>query len=343
MFFFIDEIALYDRQIRLWGITTQLRLRTTKVLVINLGGIGTEIVKNLVLGGINTIEILDHSRIKSEDFACQFFLPNDESIIGQYKLPHVIDNIRDLNNRVNLNINYETTGFGDAEYLKQFDLVIGTELTKSEIIRLNWLTRKLNIPLYLSGMHGKFGYVITDLIKHESTNERVKSNIAKEINSKISLHKTITNIVPIENDTTKELITVTDEFYPIESIFNSQKLKDQLTKKQFKQISPCFPMILALLDIERPTVDFESDIDIELLKQKTLQVCHNLGISTDLITDEYLQLLSRQAFAEFPPTSAILGGTLSQDVIQFLSKKESPINNVLILDAIKSEMPIYSL
>ena len=31
-----DEIALYDRQIRLWGQDVQLRLRATKVLVINL-------------------------------------------------------------------------------------------------------------------------------------------------------------------------------------------------------------------------------------------------------------------------------------------------------------------
>ena len=68
-----DEIALYDRQIRLWGTSTQLKLRSTKILVINLGAIGSEIVKNLVLGGINTIEILDNSTIQPQDFAAQFF------------------------------------------------------------------------------------------------------------------------------------------------------------------------------------------------------------------------------------------------------------------------------
>lgn len=70
-----DEIALYDRQIRLWGTSTQLKLRSTKILVINLGAIGSEIVKNLVLGGINTIEILDNSTIQPQDFAAQFFYP----------------------------------------------------------------------------------------------------------------------------------------------------------------------------------------------------------------------------------------------------------------------------
>lgn len=54
-------------------------------------------------------------------------------------------------------------------------------------------------------------------------------------------------------------------------------------------------------------------------------------------------MFSRCAFTEFAPISAIVGGTVAQDVIQYLSGKESPINNVLILDSITLEMPIYLL
>ncbi|KAK6877790.1 DNA damage tolerance protein RHC31 [Candida tropicalis] len=337
-----DEIALYDRQIRLWGITTQLRLRTTKILIINFKGIGTEIVKNLVLGGINTIEILDDSIIKPEDFTCQFFLPNNDEIIGELKLPHVVDNIRELNNRVNLNINTQTLYDMKDDYFKKFDLIIGTELNKKDMIYINEISRNLNIPLYLSGTHGMFGYIITDLIKHESTKEQNIGNVKRIIGTKLSLHKTISQIEKISGEDEKELVTITDEFSPIKTIFNSKKLKDQLTKRQFKRISPSFPIIFALLDIEKPE-NVEDDVSIELLKRKTLEVCKDLEIPPELITDDYFQLLSHQAFTEFAPVTAILGGALSQDVIQFLSKKESPINNVLILDSVKSEMPIYQL
>ena len=74
-----DEIALYDRQIRLWG-TSAIEITFNKILVINLGAIGSEIVKNLVLGGINTIEILDNSTIQPQDFAAQFLPNNDEEV-----------------------------------------------------------------------------------------------------------------------------------------------------------------------------------------------------------------------------------------------------------------------
>ena len=47
-----DEAALYDRQIRLWGIDAQKKLLSSKILLINMQGLGAEIAKNLVLSGI---------------------------------------------------------------------------------------------------------------------------------------------------------------------------------------------------------------------------------------------------------------------------------------------------
>ncbi|RCK65982.1 DNA damage tolerance protein RHC31 [Candida viswanathii] len=339
-----DEIALYDRQIRLWGITTQLRLRTTKVLIINLNGIGTEVVKNLVLGGINTIEILDDAVVRPEDFACQFFLPNDDCIVGELKLPFVVEHIRELNSRVNLDINTSALRDVDRSYFKRFDLIIGTDLNREDMVYVDGILRELNIPLYLAGAHGMFGYVITDLIKHESAKEQNIGNVKRVVGTKVSLHKTITKLEPVESEDKdeKEVVTITDEFTPVADVFTSKKLKEQLTKRQFKKVSPAFPILFALLGIERPR-DVEEDVPLELLKEKTVEVCRDLDIPVELVTEEYYKLLSRQAFTEFAPVSAILGGALSQDVIQFLSKKESPINNVLILDSIKLEMPIYQL
>ena len=38
-----DEAALYDRQIRLWGLNAQRRIRAARVLVAGLGGVGAEV------------------------------------------------------------------------------------------------------------------------------------------------------------------------------------------------------------------------------------------------------------------------------------------------------------
>ena len=54
-----EEFAQYDRQIRLWGLEAQKRLRQAKVLVAGLGGLGSEVVKNVVLAGVKAITLLD--------------------------------------------------------------------------------------------------------------------------------------------------------------------------------------------------------------------------------------------------------------------------------------------
>lgn len=343
----LDEIALYDRQIRLWGMATQLRLRSAKILVINLGAVGGEVVKNLVLGGINTLEILDSSKVKEEDFLAQFFLPNNDDIVGQLKLPVVIEQIKDLNNRVNLSANTSSLSsiFSDSQetnnYLAKFDLIIGTELAKSEMLTLNEYTRNLNIPLYVCGLHGMFGYIMSDLIHHTATSEKDAGNQPREPNTKINRCKTITN-VDYNKEENKEIVTIVDEFIPILEIFKSKELPKQLNRRQMKRLSAAFPLIFALFDIPR-LENPEDTIDIEELRNKLKEVCAQFEIPETVINDEYLRLFSNQAYTEFSPVSAILGGCLAQDVIQFLSKKESPLNNCLILDAVKSEMPIYLL
>ncbi|KAI5961899.1 AOS1 [Candida pseudojiufengensis] len=338
-----DEIALYDRQIRLWGMATQLRLRSTKILVINLGAIGSEAVKNLVLGGINSIEILDPSYVKIEDFTAQFFLPNDESIVGQLKLPLVFDKIRELNPAVNLSINTNSINelSKDYSYLKKFDLIIGTELTKSQIFALNQSTRELNIPLYISGMHGMFGYILVDLIKHVSVNEMNESSIPRKAGTELSRNKTIIK-VDSNKETKIDLVTIEDIYSTLKEIFNSKVLPTTLKRRELKKLD-ALTIIFALFDIERLDDSPESILDSELLWEKLIQTYENLGLDSSNISKDYFEEIKRQAFAEFSPTAAILGGTLAQDVIQYLSKNHSPINNVLILDAKEKAMPIYSM
>ena len=58
-----DEAALYDRQIRLWGVDAQRRLLSSRILLINMQGLGAEIAKNLVLGGVNCLTLLDSNEV----------------------------------------------------------------------------------------------------------------------------------------------------------------------------------------------------------------------------------------------------------------------------------------
>lgn len=54
-----DEAALYDRQIRLWGVEAQQRLGQSTILFHGFTAAASEICKNLVLAGIKAVTIND--------------------------------------------------------------------------------------------------------------------------------------------------------------------------------------------------------------------------------------------------------------------------------------------
>ena len=61
-----QEVTQYDRQIRLWGLEAQNRLRTSKILLFGLKPLGAEICKNLVLAGIGEISVCDSEPINEK-------------------------------------------------------------------------------------------------------------------------------------------------------------------------------------------------------------------------------------------------------------------------------------
>lgn len=60
-----EEAAQYDRQIRLWGLEAQKRLRASRVLLVGMKGLGAEIAKNLILAGVKGLTMLDHEQVSS--------------------------------------------------------------------------------------------------------------------------------------------------------------------------------------------------------------------------------------------------------------------------------------
>ena len=52
-----EEAKLYDRGIRLWGMSAQQRLRESAVLVLGVGELGAELCKNIVLAGVARVVV----------------------------------------------------------------------------------------------------------------------------------------------------------------------------------------------------------------------------------------------------------------------------------------------
>ena len=82
-----DEAAIYDRQIRVWGLDAQkrfeanvyslvlctdthmtcyssCRMRAANILVVGVDGMTGEVMKNIVLAGVNSVTLLDDREVR---------------------------------------------------------------------------------------------------------------------------------------------------------------------------------------------------------------------------------------------------------------------------------------
>src|SRR5271156_5571015 len=90
-----DEIALYDRQIRLWGIQAQEKLRCAKILLIGIKALANEVAKNLVLAGVGSLTVLDHEQVTESDLYSQFLVSDEH--MGQFRAEAALPQIQKLN------------------------------------------------------------------------------------------------------------------------------------------------------------------------------------------------------------------------------------------------------
>ncbi|ODQ80022.1 hypothetical protein BABINDRAFT_161667, partial [Babjeviella inositovora NRRL Y-12698] len=272
-----DEIALYDRQIRLWGMEAQQRLRSANILLINLSGVGTEVAKNLVLGGIGALTVLDSHTVIAEDLSCQFF--QTEADIGTSRVGAALARIQELNNRVVLTSETRSLSDVDEVWFGQFDIVIATELGRNEIVAVNDACRRHRVPFYAAGLHGLFGYVFVDLIEHRSTKVKpVNNKKLTPVGTVVNGVKTVVAVEAVEDKKvkpTEERVTVLDTYRPFRDTFLSTQLPQQLNRRQLKQLTPALPIILALFSQPRPAHVSQTIETFALSKEEVFRATEN--------------------------------------------------------------------
>ena len=80
---------LYSRQIAVYGLDAVRSLGESNVIINGLNGTSLEIIKHLILSGINKLSILDNSNVKLEDLSDCYYLSKED--IGKNKLSGTIN------------------------------------------------------------------------------------------------------------------------------------------------------------------------------------------------------------------------------------------------------------
>lgn len=156
------EIIQYDRQIRLWGLDAQKRLRGAKVCVIGLKSLGAEIVKNLVLAGIGEMSLVDNT-IPDEKT-----LLMTEGIKFETRAEASLQRVKELNPNVLVKLTPGWTEDKDKEFFDGYTLVVLADVySKSEIIRITTILRELEIKVIVGATFGLYGVGFNDFLHHE--------------------------------------------------------------------------------------------------------------------------------------------------------------------------------
>lgn len=152
----IDE-SLYSRQLYVLGHDAMRRMASSDVLISGLGGLGVEIAKNVILGGVKSVTLHDERSCTIADLSSQFYL--SDSSVGQNRALASCEQLSELNHYVPTTA---YTGPLTEDFLRKFRVVVLTGATWAEQERISALTHANNIALIIADTRGLFSRVFCD-------------------------------------------------------------------------------------------------------------------------------------------------------------------------------------
>ncbi|UPK93559.1 hypothetical protein LCI18_004494 [Fusarium solani-melongenae] len=342
-----DEIALYDRQIRLWGMAAQAKIQSANILLITIKALANEIAKNLVLAGIGSLTLLDGAVVTEADRGSQFFLSDDDSIIGQNRAQAASAALQKLNPRVRVHVDTEGVKTKGPSYFAGFDIVIATDLDPESFNIINTATRLNCKAFYAAGCHGLYGFIFSDLIEHDYVIQRDLGNVPT-IPGPETRTRTIVDVqTRKEGPKTIESVTKRELYSTWFLASDVGGLPEEYTqsRRRLKSVTPALSCLRALwefMQIQGGRVPSNRD-DLKMFTQIATQKHKALGLPSETLRPEFLRSFLQNLVSEISPVAAILGGQLAQDVINVLGQTQQPIQNMVVFDGNTMEGLMYPL
>jgi len=336
-----DE-SLYSRQLYAIGKDTMTSLVSSRVLIIGLNPLGTEIAKNLILSGVGMLTIADNQKITENDFG-NYYISDKE--INKNRADVIGNKLRELNNNCTIN---KYSGDITKELLAKYHLIVFVDCSfklNEFYYDLNEFCRSKNIKTIFCGSRGFYGFIFCDFVNYltnDPNGEKIKTGLIVSHND-----KKCTTDKPHDmcNDTSFKLINSNTiyritkilsitEFTidkPIESdLCEYVEIKDNLMIK-FKSLresvtNPEF-VFVDYSDFDMPAK--LHDINVKILSSENNKF-ENLNLS-----DEIISKIVNAYDGFLTPMNSVIGGLVAHNIIVGVSNKYTPINQWLYYDCLK--------
>ena len=155
----IEIDYIWSRQLILWGIEGQKRIRNSTVFIAGAGALGNEVAKNLAMLGIKRLIIVDNDRVELSNINRMIFF--DRADVGKSKAKVLAEKIYKKFPYVEVWASNKSLEEIPINYFLKSNLVISCLDNILTRIFLTDISRKYNIPIIDGGISGHHARVQT--------------------------------------------------------------------------------------------------------------------------------------------------------------------------------------
>ncbi|KAK9815937.1 hypothetical protein WJX72_012289 [[Myrmecia] bisecta] len=159
------EAAVYDRQLRVWGVETQKRLNAARILILGCTGLAAEVAKNIVLAGVGSLTLMDDSPCST----CppgNFLVPADATPT-QSVAEVSVQTLQEMNPLVKVEARKGSiASLQDRSLVKDYNVVLLIGPPSRLAQQLDEECSKHGVAFYVAASRGTTSYMFADLHTH---------------------------------------------------------------------------------------------------------------------------------------------------------------------------------
>uniref|UniRef100_A0A8C7XMU7 E1 ubiquitin-activating enzyme n=1 Tax=Oryzias sinensis TaxID=183150 RepID=A0A8C7XMU7_9TELE len=328
----IDE-GLYSRQLYVLGHEAMKRMQNSNVLISGMRGLGVEIAKNVILGGVRSVTVHDQGVAEWRDLSSQFYLREED--LGKNRAEISQLRLAELNNYVPVTA---YTGALTEDYLTKFQVVVLTNSTLDEQKHFGDFCHSKGIKIIIADTRGLFGQLFCDFGEEMVVYD---SNGEQPLSAMISM---------ITKDTAGVVTCLDEARHGFESgdyvTFTEVQGMVELNGCQPVEIKVLGPYTFSICDttgfsdyVRGGIVSQMPKVLSFLLQCGTMEHIINLTIKcsakVEELDEDLIKKVSFLAAGDLSPINAFIGGVAAQEVMKACTGKFMPIMQWLYFDALE--------
>lgn len=171
--------------------------------------------------------------------------------------------------------------------------------------------------------------------------EQEQSNVQFKVGPE-NLTRTIESVTSRKEGTGYFDTVVKSETYkPISEVLKSTSPTSnsarKLTARRALKVSPLLPALLATWHLQTKS----KHLDSSLVQEQTEYYARQLGLPVGIVDKKVVSSFAANLGVEISPVAAVLGGIIGQEVLNYISKKQQPLQNLLVFNGDSTIGPIY--